>query len=290
MKKYSIYFKKFFLTSRYDKPHGILFLFYPCLWGITISNVNILEVYQLCIIFFFGACGMRAVGCIWNDLNDKKFDINVKRTDSRLIATGQVSKKESAIYIFLNFIIGSLPLLFISKFAILLCIFVLPLIMSYPFMKRITWWPQAWLGINFNWGILVGYYALKEPHLNLDLMLFYLGAIFWTIAYDTIYGFQDINDDLRIGVKSTSIKFKGIPRLFLLTNYLLCYLCWSISLFSVMYDDKGIILLTILFILILISALYTNFKDPISCAKSFKRNSYFGFGISIFLIYFNISI
>ena len=105
--------KKFLSTSRYDKPHGILFLFYPCIWGISLTKVNILEVYKLCIIFFIGSCGMRALGCIWNDLNDKRFDILVNRTKKRLIALGKVSKSEAVVYMIINFLIGSIPLFFI---------------------------------------------------------------------------------------------------------------------------------------------------------------------------------
>ena len=108
--------------------------------------------------------------------------------------------------------------------------FVLPLIISYPFMKRITWWPQFWLGLNFNWGLLVGYYSVSEISFNISIILFYIGSIFWTIAYDTIYGFQDIEDDMKIGIKSTSIKFREKPKIFLIFNYFLCYIFWYMSI------------------------------------------------------------
>ena len=165
---------------------------------------------------------------------------------------------------------------------------VIPLVISYPFMKRITWWPQLWLGINFNWGVLVGYYALEEVSLNFSILLFYLGCIFWTIAYDTIYGFQDIEDDLKIGIKSTSIKFKSAPKSFLILNYILCYICWTISFYFFDINIMLLLIFSMLFIITIFSTLNTNINDPASCENSFKKNSYFGFFTSLLLIYWNL--
>jgi 4-hydroxybenzoate polyprenyl transferase len=290
MKNFFLYFKKFISISRYNKPHGIFLLFYPCIWGLSLSNKNILEVYHLCIIFFLGSCGMRAVGCIWNDLNDKKYDILVNRTKKRLVASGKVSKKEILFFFTTNLILGTLPLFFIGKFSVLLSFLVLPLIVSYPFMKRITWWPQFWLGLNFNWGLLVSYYSVSEISFSIALIFFYIGSVFWTIAYDTIYGFQDIKDDMRIGLKSTSIKFREKPKIFLIINFLICFLCWYASISTLIKDPIVIITLSIIFFPIIINTLILNISSPISCGKSFRNNSYFGFCITILLIYFNIYI
>ena len=146
-------FKNFLLASRYDKPHGILLLFFPCLWGLSLIKSNIADVIFLGIIFFIGACGMRALGCIWNDYNDKNFDIRVKRTKTRLIASNKLKKKQVLLFSTINALIGSVPLFFLPTQSILIALCVLPLIITYPFMKRITWCPQLWLGINFNWGV-----------------------------------------------------------------------------------------------------------------------------------------
>ncbi|MBF96218.1 MAG: 4-hydroxybenzoate octaprenyltransferase [Pelagibacterales bacterium] len=231
---------------------------------------------------------MRSIGCIWNDLSDKKIDILVKRTSKRLIANGIVTKSEAIIFIFINFLLGSIPLFFISKFSIALCLIALPLIVSYPFMKRITWWPQLWLGINFNWGVFVGYYALTNFNADYSLLLFYFGCIFWTIAYDTLYGFQDIKDDEKIGVKSTSIKFKKTPKVFLISNYMMCFVFWIISFSIIMVDILFLLLFCILFLSIIIITIKTKLNDPLSCENSFKYNSYFGFFTSLLLIYWNI--
>ena len=289
MENFFLYLKKFISVSRYNKPHGIFLLFYPCIWGMSLSDKNILEVYQICIIFFFGSCGMRALGCIWNDWNDKHFDILVKRTKKRLVATGEVSKKEIIIFGLINLIFGLLPLFFIGKFAIILCFIVLPLIISYPFMKRITWWPQFWLGLNFNWGVLVGYYALAKMEFSISIILFYIGSIFWTIAYDTIYGFQDIQDDMKLGIKSTSIKFRKKPKIFLIFIYLGCYIFWCMSLAKITAPPLVLLLLSIAFVIIILNTLSINLSEPKSCEKSFKYNSFFGSFISLLLIYLNIS-
>ena len=288
MKNFFLYFKKFISISRYNKPHGILLLFYPCIWGLSISNKNILEVYHLCIIFFLGSCGMRALGCIWNDLNDKNFDILVKRTKNRLIAAEKVSNYEIIIFSIINLIFGVIPLFFISKFSIILCFCVLPLIISYPFMKRITWWPQLWLGLNFNWGLLVGYYSVSDIKLNITIILFYTGSIFWTIAYDTIYGFQDIEDDIKIGVKSTSIKFRKSPKIFLIFNYFICYVFWITSLSTLMPHPLILFFLSVIFITLVFNILKMSLADPLSCERSFKNNSLFGFFTTILLVSFNI--
>ena len=288
MQNFYIYFKKFVSVSRYNKPHGILLLFYPCIWGLSFSNKNIQEVLYLCIIFFLGACGMRAVGCIWNDISDKKFDILVARTKKRLIATGKVNAMETTIYLIINFLLGMLPIFFISNISIILCLIVIPLVISYPFMKRITWWPQLWLGINFNWGVIIGYYSLTEQSFNAAVIIFYLGCIFWTIAYDTIYGFQDIKDDLKLGIKSTAIKFRGAPKLFLIFNYISCFLCWTLALY---FFNAGVLILFLLgicFLVMIVNAIGIKLKNPVSCEKSFKKNSYFGLVITLLLVYFNI--
>ncbi len=288
MKNFFLYLNKFILVSRYNKPHGIFLLFYPCIWGLSISNKNILEVYYFYIIFFIGSCGMRSLGCIWNDWNDRKLDIFVTRTKGRLLASGKVSNYEIIIFSTINLILGVFPLFFIGKFSIILCFVVLPLIISYPFMKRITWWPQFWLGLNFNWGLLVSFYAVSEIKFNISILLFYIGSIFWTIAYDTIYGFQDIKDDLKIGIKSTSIKFSRSPKFFLILNYLACSIFWHMSLYTTKIKPLMLLFLTIIFIPLILNTMKINLNDPLSCEKSFKYNSFFGFFTSILLVSFSI--
>ena len=276
--------KKFFLASRYDKPHGILLLYFPCIWGINLNDVNTTNDIFLYFIFFIGACGMRALGCLWNDFNDKDFDIKVKRTKSRLIASKKITNKTIVIFCFINGCIGSVPLYFIPINSIITSLSILPIIIIYPFMKRFTWWPQLWLGICFNWGVLVGFSVYDYNLFNLELILFYIGSVFFTIGYDTIYGFQDIKDDEIIGIKSTSIKFKSNAKLFLFSIYFIAFSFWTSSLILLHYSILTITIFILLCLLILIKVLLTNTKEPNECKKTFIYNSYFSLSIIFVLI------
>ena len=276
--------KKFFLASRYDKPHGILLLYFPCIWGINLNDVNTTNDIFLYIIFFIGACGMRALGCLWNDFNDKDFDIKVKRTRSRLIASKKITNKTIVIFCFINGCIGSVPLYFIPINSVITSLSILPIIIIYPFMKRFTWWPQLWLGICFNWGVLVGFSVYDYNLFNLELILFYVGSVFFTIGYDTIYGFQDIKDDEKIGIKSTSIKFKSNAKLFLFIIYFIAFSFWTSSLVLLHNSILTLAIFIFLCLLILIKVLLTNTKEPNECKKTFIYNSYFSLGVIFVLI------
>lgn len=276
--------KKFFLASRYDKPYGILLLYFPCIWGINLNDVNTTNDIFLYIIFFIGACGMRALGCLWNDFNDKDFDIKVKRTKSRLIASKKITNKTIVIFCFINGCIGSVPLYFIPINSIITSLSILPIIIIYPFMKRFTWWPQLWLGICFNWGVLVGFSVYDYNLFNLELILFYVGSVFFTIGYDTIYGFQDIKDDEKIGIKSTSIKFKSNAKLFLFIIYFIAFSFWTSSLVLLHNSILTLAIFIFLCLLILIKVLLTNTKEPNECKKTFIYNSYFSLGVIFVLI------
>ena len=154
--------RNFLSTSRYDKPHGILLLYFPCIWGLLINDNNITDVIFLCMLFLLGSCGMRALGCIWNDINDVDIDQKVLRTKNRMIVSKKVTKFEILTFSFVNLSIGVIPLFYISDRAVVVAFLVVPLIVSYPFMKRITWWPQFWLGLNFNWGLFVGFASVTD--------------------------------------------------------------------------------------------------------------------------------
>ena len=280
-------FKKFIKTSRYDKPHGILLLFYPCIWGLYLVTQNIADVLVLCIIFLIGACGMRSLGCIWNDLKDKKFDYKVERTKDRLIAQGKLTKVQIISFMTINLLIGIFPLFFIPFKAILISFFVVPLIIIYPFMKRITWYPQLWLGVTFNWGVIVGYNSISNNIFSLEMLTMYVGCILWTLAYDTVYGFQDIKDDKKIGIKSTSIKFKKHSKLFLLICYLLSFSCFIVTFLLMATNFLIIFFIAFIFLIISIIVYKINLYSNRQCHKFFIFNSYFGFVLTIILFYCN---
>ena len=219
----------FIELTRLKRPIGYMLLFWPCSWGLTLAydfstNLNIYFFYLL--LFFLGSVLMRSAGCIVNDILDKEFDEKVFRTKDRPIASGKVSIKLGIFYCLLLCFLALLVLLNFNYFTIILALGSMPLAFTYPLMKRFTYWPQLFLGITFNYGLILGWTAVKGQ-VDLVIVVFYIGAIFWTLGYDTIYGFQDIKDDEIIGVKSTSIKFKKNPKIFL-------FICYSITFISIL--------------------------------------------------------
>ena len=168
---------------------------------------------------------MRSAGCIVNDILDRKFDKKVTRTKNRPIASGKIKVQIGFLYAFILCLLAFLVLINFNYFTIIIALASMPLAFTYPLMKRFTYWPQLFLGITFNYGLILGWTSISEQ-IDIVPIIFYLGAIFWTLGYDTIYGFQDIKDDEIIGVKSTSIKFKGTAKIFLI----LCYLSLISSL------------------------------------------------------------
>ena len=202
--------KIFVELTRLNKPIGYMLLFWPCSWGLAyayyFNNTFNLFLYYL-VLFFLGSVLMRSAGCIFNDIVDKDFDKKVKRTKFRPIASGKISIKQSFIYVILLCSIALLILLQFNLLTITLGLSSMFLAFAYPYMKRITYWPQLFLGITFNWGVIMAWAAVNNS-ISLEIIILYISAIFWTLGYDTIYGAQDISDDEIIGLKSTSIKFK----------------------------------------------------------------------------------
>ena len=218
--------KIFIQLTRLDKPIGYMLLFWPCLWGLTIAynfenNLNTYFFYLA--LFFLGSVFMRSAGCIVNDIADRDFDKNVERTKNRPIASGKISIFLASFYTSVLCLLAFIVLINFNFLTIVLAIVSMPLAFSYPLMKRFTYWPQLFLGITFNYGLLLAWVSIHES-ISLPPILLYLGAIFWTLGYDTIYGYQDIKDDEIIGVKSTSIKFKDNPKKILYLFYLITFL------------------------------------------------------------------
>ena len=269
----------FIELTRLKKPIGYMLLFWPCAWGLTlVYNFNDgLQIYfYYLLLFFLGSVLMRSAGCIVNDILDRKYDKEVSRTKDRPIASGKISVKVAMFYVLILCSLAFLVLINFNNLTIFLALASMPLAFTYPLMKRFTYWPQLFLGITFNAGLLRGWTSVSEK-LDIIPLIFYVGAIFWTLGYDTIYGFQDIKDDEIIGVKSTSIKFKGSAKIFLI----LCYLFLTASLLIggfVMSFNQLYFLLIIIPITHLFFYQIKNFdtQNPSSCLKVFKSNNYLG--------------
>ena len=282
-----LHLKNFIEVTRLNKPIGFLLLFWPCAWGLTLgyyfekSDDN---YFYYLFLFFLGSVLMRSAGCIVNDIVDKKIDIKVLRTKNRPIASGSLNKNLAWIYILILCSLAFLILIQFNFLTIYLGIFSMLFAFTYPFMKRFTYWPQLFLGFTFNWGIIMAWTAVTNEITYLPILL-YIGAIFWTLGYDTIYGLQDISDDEVIGVKSTAIKFKKNLNLFIGSCYLISSILISLVIMNLEISYFLVFLIFFMFSLFYQLKIYDR-KKPKSCLMAFKLNNISGLIVflGIFLI------
>jgi 4-hydroxybenzoate polyprenyltransferase len=212
--------KNYIELTRIKRPTGIILLFLPCLFGVFyavkgLEFVNFAWILWISALFLIGSIIMRGAGCVINDIMDRKFDKKVARTKNRMIASGKISVLKALILASAFLVLGFIILLQFNEKVIISGFLALFLVFLYPLMKRITFFPQIFLGITFNYGILMGFLAVNFS-LSLNVFLLYFACVIWTLIYDTIYAFQDIDDDLKIGVKSSAIAFQRNPREILL--------------------------------------------------------------------------
>ena len=276
----------FIELTRLKKPIGYMLLFWPCAWGLTIAHdfTGDIGIYiSYLILFFAGSVLMRSAGCIVNDIVDRKFDSQVSRTKNRPIASGKISVHLGIFYSLILCLVAFGVLIQFNYFTIILALGSMPLAFTYPLMKRFTYWPQLFLGVTFNYGLILGWTSI-ENNIGIIPIIFYLGAIFWTLGFDTIYGFQDLKDDEIIGLKSTSIKFKSKPHLFLK----LCYTIFLISLFMLGWLMQlnaffyfGLLIVGYHLYFIQIHKLVVN--DERNCLRIFKSNNLLGLLVLITL-------
>ena len=211
--------------ARLDRPIGTWLLLFPAWWGIALAAPG-WPSPGLLLLFAFGAVVMRGAGCTLNDIADRDYDGRVARTRHRPLPSGAVSLREAAAFLVVQLAVGAAVLFSLNRASILLGLPVLALIATYPFMKRVTYWPQLFLGLNFNWGALIGWTAVTGSP-GLPALLLYLGGICWTLGYDTIYAHQDKEDDVRIGVKSSAIALGSHTRPWLFAFYGGALLLWG---------------------------------------------------------------
>ena len=279
--------KLFIDLIRLKKPIGFMLLFWPCAWGLTIAydfSNSFKNYFFYLLLFFLGAVLMRSAGCIVNDILDKEFDKKVERTKNRPITSNKISIGLGIFYSATLCFLALLVLLNFNKITIILALGSMPLAFTYPLMKRFTYWPQLFLGITFNYGLILGWTAIYGE-INLLPILFYFGAIFWTLGYDTIYGYQDLKDDEIIGLKSTSIKFKNNPIKFLI-------ICYTVFLFTILMIGLLMDLNKIFYLIYLIIFLQMsyfqikklNIENKLICLKIFKSNNFLGFLVFLGLV------
>jgi 4-hydroxybenzoate polyprenyltransferase len=227
--------------ARFDRPIGWWLLYWPSIWGVALAG-GMFSHWTLIFWFLVGSIAMRGAGCVYNDIVDRDLDAQVARTRSRPVASGAVAVRSAWIWLILLSLAGLVVLLQLPWIAQITAVASLGLVAAYPFMKRITWWPQAWLGLVFSWGALVGWTAVAQ---QIDPALFplYLGTIFWVIGYDTIYALQDREDDALIGVRSSALRLGDQVRRGVLIFYLLAILFWAIAIWIVRPQPLALIAL-----------------------------------------------
>tara|TARA_Y100000768_G_scaffold221927_1_gene167269 strand:- start:1265 stop:2140 length:876 start_codon:yes stop_codon:yes gene_type:complete len=269
----------FFELTRLKKPIGYMLLFWPCAWGLTIAYdfQNRFEDYILYIfLFFFGSVLMRSAGCIVNDIVDKNYDQKVERTKNRPLASNKISVRSALVIALILCLLAFLILINFNNLTIILAICSMPFAFTYPLMKRFTYWPQLFLGLTFNYGLLLGWISIQEE-ISFIPLIFYFGAIFWTLGYDTIYGYQDIKDDEIIGVKSTSIKFKNSPKTFISVCYFLFFLSLILIGYFMNFNNLYYLLLIIPFFhLFFYQIINLDINNNNSCHQKFKSNNILG--------------
>ena len=277
--------KIFIELTRLNKPTGIMLLFWPCSWGLAYAysiEKNLSQFLYFILLFFLGSVLMRSAGCIVNDIVDKDIDKQVQRTKNRPLACNLISINMALIYTLTLCALAFLILIQFNILTIFLGFASMVLAFSYPFMKRITYWPQLFLGLTFNWGIVMAWTAITN-NFSIEILILYVSAIFWTLGYDTIYGAQDIEDDEIIGVKSTSIKFKSNIKLFVG----FCYSVSSSLIIFLFYDQLNLNNFSLLIVFYVLSLMYQIIKfkknNSNESLKIFKINNFSGF-----LLFFGI--
>src|SRR5215469_4904171 len=260
--------------ARLDRPIGTWLLLFPGWWGIALAGPHWPDLW-LMVLFAIGAVAMRGAGCTLNDIADRHYDGQVARTRLRPIPSGRVSVPQAIAFMALQVAVGAAILFSLNRLSILLGLAVLALIGTYPYMKRITYWPQLFLGLNFNWGALIGWAAVTGS-LSWPPVLLYLGGICWTLGYDTIYAHQDKEDDARIGVKSSALALGERTRPFLFVFYGAAITLW---LAAGLAGGLGALLL---FGLALVGAQLcwqatrVDTENPVDCLEKFRSNRFAG--------------
>ncbi len=267
------------LLARLDRPIGVSLLLLPALWAFVLASYQkpmpLAKILYLIILFTIGAILMRAAGCVINDLTDKDIDAKVERTRTRPLAQGDLTTGQTLLFLSLLLFLSAAILFQLTPTAILLGFAVIPLIAIYPLMKRITWWPQLFLGITFNFSALIGWAAVSKT-LPYEAWLLYSACILWALAYDTIYAHQDIEDDTLIGVKSTARLFKGASPFFVFGFYGLAWALKCVTAIIVYQSYYALMALIPAGLYALYTFIQWDPDTPHSALKTFKNAQVYG--------------
>jgi 4-hydroxybenzoate polyprenyltransferase len=271
---------------RLDRPIGTWLLYWPCAWSVALAGVE--DRWDLFLWLFLGAFAMRSAGCVYNDIVDRDLDGKVERTRLRPLASGRVTVRSAWILIALLSAIGLIVLVQLNWTAAIIALVSIAPVLAYPFMKRITWWPQAWLGIVFSWGALVGWPAVRGEF-GLPALLLWLGSIAWVIGYDTLYAIQDIEDDALVGVKSSARRLGDKAPQGVAAFYALAVLLWGSAIWSVRPDWLALLALAPAAIHLANQALRADPKDGDGALRLFRSNRTAGFLVFLGMLVVGLS-
>ncbi len=261
--------RPFASLMRLDRPIGTWLLYWPCAWGVALAGVR--GRWDLFLWLALGAFAMRSAGCVYNDIIDKDLDRRVERTRRRPLASGRVSLKAAWVLTILLCLVGLVVLLELDRTAQIVALGSLALVAAYPFMKRITWWPQAWLGLVFSWGALVGWPAAAAK-LETPALWLYAGSVAWVIGYDTLYAIQDMEDDALVGVKSSARRLGERAPAGIAIFYALAVLLWGAAIWSVRPDWVALLALLPAALHLANQALRADPKDGEAALRLFRSN------------------
>jgi 4-hydroxybenzoate polyprenyltransferase len=260
--------------SRYDRPIGSWLLLMPCWWSAALAAGMAHDISHLpltILLFFIGAFVMRGAGCAWNDITDRDLDAKVERTRSRPLPAGHMTVKQALAFLLAQALVGLIVLLQFNRFAVATGVSSLVTVAIYPFMKRVTWWPQVFLGLAFSWGALMGF-AVTFARLDLTALVLYAGSICWVIGYDTIYAHQDAEDDALIGVKSTARLFGAHTHQALIMFYGLAVMLIGVAFASADVRWPAWLGLAAFAAHLAWQISRLNINDPALCLRLFKSN------------------
>ena len=278
--------RPFASLMRLDRPIGTWLLYWPCAWSVALAGVG--GRWDLFLWFFLGAFAMRSAGCVYNDIVDRDLDRKVERTRLRPLASGRASVRSAWMLIAILCAVGLLILAQLNLTTAIVALVSIAPVAAYPFMKRITWWPQAWLGLVFSWGALVGWPAVTGA-LDLPALLLWLGSIAWVVGYDTLYAIQDIEDDALVGVKSSARRLGDKAPHGVAIFYAIAVLLWAAALWSVRPDWLALLALAPAAIHLANQALRADPKDGEGALRLFRSNRSAGFLIFLAMLVVGLS-
>jgi 4-hydroxybenzoate polyprenyltransferase len=265
--------RDFALLARFDRPIGWWLLFWPCVWGVWLAGAG----WQLVLLawLLLGAIAMRGAGCVYNDIVDADLDRQVARTAARPVASGRISARAAWAWLLALSLVGLVVLVQLRWQAEVVALASLALVAAYPFMKRITWWPQAWLGLVFTWGAPVGWFALRDDGLEV-LAALYAGSIFWCMGYDTIYAVQDREDDALVGVRSSALRLGENVGRGVIAFYTLALALWALAFWLLRHDWLALLALVPAAFQLLWQGMTLDPADGANALARFRSNRFAG--------------